>query len=124
MSDIARAKNDLDTKLAKMGYVHPEKPQMGSDDRYHTIDVKDEKAVYQTSDKYANPYSNFSGEMKSSENTAKTIQKTDICPECDTKALFRCECEEFGDQMCKNNHVWYVNKQGQIINGDPHVFDQ
>ena len=120
MSDIQRAKNDLDAKLAKMGYVHPENPQMGSNKRYRTIDVKDENAVYQASNHKDTPYSNFSGEMK----VEKVVQRTDICPECDTKALFRCECKEFGDQMCKNNHIWWVNPQGQVINGDPHIFDQ
>jgi hypothetical protein len=115
MSDVTRAKNELDAKLASMGYVHPEKPQMGHGNLYKTIDVKDEKAVYQSS-KVRNPYRNFTEQ----EEPQEQVQRTDICPRCDTKALYRCECQEFGDQMCQNNHVWWVNKQGQIINGDPH----
>ena len=114
--DVARAQNDLDAKLAAMGYEHPEKPQAPSNHHYKTINVKDEKGQYEASNKSANPYRHFSEQ----EDDYSKRYSTDICPLCNTKALFRCECKEYKDMMCKNNHVWWMDEKGHIHQGDPH----
>lgn len=109
-------RTDLDAKLASLGYVHPDTPQMPRATQYKTINVTDEKAQYESSNKTDVPYKNFSQK----EDLQNEIHKTDICPKCNEKALYICECNRYGDMMCKNNHIWYITKDGQLSIGDPH----
>lgn len=113
-----KAINEVESKLSSKGYVHPDVHHRPNSDAYTTINIKDKNAVYQRSSKPNIPYASFN-HKKMSDNLTE-VQKTDICPMCDTKALYKCDCYEFHDMMCKNNHVWWVNTNGQVINGDPH----
>ena len=114
MSDIERARNELESKL--IGYVHPENVKPKTNHVYKTIDVKDEKAQYESSSKKANPYGLFSQEPDSLD----IVQKTRTCPACQGQALFACDCVEYGDMMCSNNHTWWVDKKGVVHLEDPH----
>jgi len=115
--DIERERNNLSIN----GYVHPETPQSTLQNTYKVIDVKDDKATYESSSKLANPYRNFT---QNEEKLEKEVQRNDICGQCGSKALYVCECKEYQDMMCENNHVWWVNQQGQIIDGDPHFGEE
>jgi len=114
-----QAINDLESKLATRGYVHPDTHQGPSADPYAVINVKEQNAVYQRSTKPVIPYASFTPNQDTPNE--KTVNRPTVCPVCDNKALYMCECTEFKDMMCKNSHVWWVNTAGQIINGDPHV---
>jgi len=41
------------------------------------------------------------------------------CPLCDESAIKICQCG-YSDKTCKNNHVWYTDRDGSIIKKDPH----
>lgn len=110
MSDIERARNSLDAKLSEMGYVHPESTNSNSGDGYKMYN-KEGESTYVSQD--YNRYATFDTKQSGD------VQKTDICPSCETKALYSCDCE-FGDMMCTNGHMWYVQKDGKVIVGDPH----
>ena len=43
----------------------------------------------------------------------------DNCPICNIEAYYTCPCA-YSDKKCKNGHIWYTNRCGDIINGDPH----
>lgn len=113
--DIERARNQLDGKLSSMGYVHPEVAKPKTNHVYATINVKDDNAQYTSSSKKANPYGTFNAEYDES-----TVHKNMTCPECQGKALYACDCVEYGDMMCSNNHTWWVDKKGIVHMEDPH----
>lgn len=118
-----QAINELEHKLSAKGYVHPTQHRGPVTDAYAIIDVKDTNAIYQSSNKSVNPYASFTPkEDDDSSEPIKKVQKNDICPLCECNAMYACECEEFGDMMCKNGHVWYINMNGVMVKGDPHKF--
>ena len=124
MSNIEKSRSDLDKKLSKLGYVHPKTHQQANNHGYYTINVKDKKGSYKPSKKNHNPYKSFTGKMDEEKGNISTKQKSDICPMCGEKALYRCECKEYRDMMCKNKHVWWYTVNGQLIKGDPHFNEE
>ena len=42
-----------------------------------------------------------------------------ICPVCKEKSVISCNCV-YNDKKCANNHTWYLNRDGEIRNGNPH----
>lgn len=99
---------DVDRKLAEMGYEHPSENNS----------TNNPYKVYQ--EKGDNPYTSFSGGGYATFNSKSlTDNSLDVCPVCDTKAMYMCDCE-MDDRMCKNGHVWYCDKNGKIIQKDPH----
>jgi hypothetical protein len=107
----------MSDKKDPIGYVHPEQPHLPGAYQYKTINVINEKAQYQSSTKPALPYKNFSQQP---EDIQEKVQRNDVCPACGEVALYRCECKQFGDQMCKNRHIWYVTREGKVVFADPH----
>lgn len=106
MNDIERAKQ----QLASSGYVHPSNTNSSADKKYKTFNSEEKtKNVYNSS--------------AASSDYAKFTEKEETlslgCPICGEDALYACNCE-FRDKACKNNHVWYINKDGKITEGDPH----
>ena len=41
------------------------------------------------------------------------------CPICQEDAIYVCPCVN-SDKKCTNNHVWYINRDGNIIQDNPH----
>lgn len=114
MSDKKYNADSVERTLKSMGYVHPSSPKQTP--KYKVINIEDEKGKYKTSDKSVNPYKSFS----QSTNTSDFVSKASTCPVCFTDPLFICECAEYKDMMCKNNHIWYYDAKGQVILQDPH----
>lgn len=114
--DIERARSELANKL--VGYEHPDNAKPQTNHVYKTINVKDEKAQYETSSKKENPYGSFD-----QNHDDDIVQKTRTCPACQGQALFACDCAEYGDMMCSNNHTWWVDKKGHVHLEDPHEED-
>jgi hypothetical protein len=111
------AQKKLDEQLAKMGYVHPTDASNSRQPQYMAYSVTDDQknhgmGEYQSNKPY-DPYATFN-----SENTSDT-QHTDICPVCDKKAMYSCNCSS-GDMMCKEGHIWFVLQNGLVKIGDPH----
>lgn len=104
-------RKELDNLSAK-GYIHPTKTNIPINNPYMAYS-QDTKGEYfsQTFD----PYATFN----SSQQSTKEVQKNDICPVCNGKAMFSCSCS-LSDMMCKNGHIWFVLKNGFVKIGDPH----
>lgn len=98
-------------QLKNMGYVHPE------NDNINTI------STYSNYNDSGQTYTASSHETYSKYNEFEIKSNLDICPQCNNKTLFICECAEYKDRMCKNKHIWYIDKKGKIIIGDPHNDD-
>ena len=45
-----------------------------------------------------------------------TVEK---CPICQGDAIYLCPCAN-SDKKCSNDHIWYINRDGKIITGNPH----
>lgn len=41
------------------------------------------------------------------------------CPVCEENVIKSCNCV-FEDNMCKNNHIWYTTRDGEVKIGNPH----
>lgn len=116
-NNIDNARKNLDAKLSEMGYVHPEThTNLGGSAYKSYSETNDKVYVSQSND----PYAVFNADNNSAE---KTVQQHDICPICDTKALYKCNCS-VAEMMCKGNHMWYFTNTGTLIIGDPHETTQ
>jgi hypothetical protein len=107
-SDSCR--KDLDSKLASKGYVHPTTNNTSSSPYMAYSDENKGDYFSQNFD----PYATFN-----SNQLIKEVQKTDFCPVCNFKAMYSCNCP-LSDMMCKNGHIWFVQKNGSTHIGDPH----
>jgi len=107
-------RNELEQKLAKQGYQHPETPAQNVSAYQKYSDGKGNDPY--TSQVY-DPYATFDTEDK-----PKVTQKSDICPVCQQKALYTCECAD-GEFMCSAGHAWYFLVSGKLVIGDPHEED-
>jgi hypothetical protein len=129
MSDNNHDRNSLEQKLKVSGYVHPDTDNTNTTPTYMSYREGD-TYVSQSYDVYANFNSednkqeneNNSNMNKLSlnqqqKNTNKLVLT--VCPVCDSKAFYSCDCE-YADLMCKNRHVWFTTKQGNVIVRDPH----
>lgn len=106
MSNIEKARSEL--KIS--GYVHPVKPSIVYNP-YKTFNTESKQSEYQ-SVKKKSLYSTFT-------DKESYFKKGNGCPECGEEALYVCDCD-CNDKQCSNGHVWFINKSGQIENGDPH----
>lgn len=115
MSDIDHARNSLDAQLTSMGYVHPDTNNQTGGGYKTYSQTSDNVYVSRSFDQYAT--------FNTKTDAKQQVQKTDVCPSCDNKAMYSCRCP-VGEMMCKNNHMWYVEKNGKLVMGDPHEKDQ
>lgn len=99
--------DDVQRKLNSMGYVEPTNYNT-SNNPYSSYNESGDDPY--TSSNF-NPYSSI--------NFEEVIK--DICPTCNTKAMYICDCE-FNDYTCKKNHCWYYKGEKLVI-GDPHDQD-
>lgn len=117
MSEQKYNADTVERTLKSMGYVHPSSPKQTP--KYKVINVEDEKGKYKTSNNSVTPYKSFT---QSTDLTNLSVKESN-CPVCFTTPLFICECTEYKDMMCKNNHIWYFDSKGQVIIQDPHEDD-
>lgn len=103
---------ELGRILANSGYEHPE-----------VIKVPNNPYM-NYSEKGANPYVTGGGGPYATMDTSQeekthSLEKS-LCPVCNGKAMYLCDCE-YEDAMCKNKHVWYYSeKTRKIEKDDPH----
>lgn len=124
MSNENYNRNNIDQKLKESGYVHPETDNCNTDPTYMSYN-NDNKGDTYVSGNSSNPYANFSADIEKTDSKGNKITKQilSICPICDTKAYYSCECE-YKDLMCKNKHVWFITDTGKLVIGDPHSDDE
>lgn len=112
------AKKKIDAQLAKMGYVHPTEGNSSRQPQYMGYSVSDDQKALGMGEYLApKPYDPYA--VFNAENSGANTDHTDICPLCDEKAMYSCSCP-FLDMMCKQGHIWFVQKNGTVKIGDPH----
>lgn len=42
-----------------------------------------------------------------------------ICPYCKEPSIYTCPCG-YSDKKCKNGHIWYTGRDGEVKKGNPH----
>ena len=114
--NIDQQRKDLDAKLAEIGYQHPEQNSQGAS--LYKIYAEDGTDTYVS--QHQDPYATFNTDQP--ELKQNQVHKTDICPTCEEKASYSCPCP-VGEMMCKKGHMWYVQKNGTVVLGDPHEGD-
>lgn len=113
MSDIEKARKQLNIS----GYQHPTDINSSNNTIYKTFDseAKDYGGSVNKS-----TYATFTEKTDRYGDEKQTYTPTDpnICPKCNTTALYACPCK-YEDKSCKNGHVWYFDNN-KIALGDPH----
>lgn len=114
MSDLDQKRHNLDATLQQAGYTHPDSDDNGQYSAYKAYDENnsDVYVSYGSND----PYSTYEEFDKSEPVKSKS---KDECPDCATKAMYRCNCT-LKEMMCKNGHMWYYKQDGTLVKGDPH----
>ncbi len=54
-----------------------------------------------------------------SQYAQKDVDRTESCPVCREKVVETCHCV-YSDKKCSQGHVWYVDREGKTISGNPH----
>jgi hypothetical protein len=104
------ARDELDRKLAMMGYVHPEEPQTSDKRTGYHVYVEGSDTLYGKA-RNTDVYSRFNEDQ---------TQNMLSCPRCKELRIYECDCE-FNCLTCKNGHTWYTDPKTKTIKiGDPH----
>ena len=93
------------------GYTHPTNASYSKSSIYKTFNEHATKKKHMFGTVSGDPYASSSDFSTSNE---------DMCPVCNQVAVSNCFCV-YSDKKCANNHVWYTNRTGKIITGNPHV---
>lgn len=96
------------------GYVHPTNTNTNRDRRYKTFNENDKNIK-----KDMNKFSSSSVGPNYSKTYTDNNNEDYICPNCKEKATNTCNCI-YNDKTCNNGHIWYTNRDGKIISGNPH----
>ena len=96
-----------ENKTSVIGYEHPSDLILTNNKKYKTFNNENDGNTYVSSAKKSNY-------IRYTDNKSQNL-----CPECGEEALYECKCEN-KDKQCSNGHIWYFNKEGFIIKGDPH----
>lgn len=108
---------DIDSarkNLVISGYEHPSSVITNRDRRYKTFDETDTKKK-KNMDRFqgtnvGNQYATI----------VMTQEDLDNCPTCGEIPTSTCPCA-YSDKTCVNNHIWYTDREGKSIIGNPHV---
>jgi len=101
---------------------YPSEPILSRDPQYMSYSFTEEQKKNQEFGDYISQKSFYPYESYDTTEIKNEIQQTNICPRCDEKSEYSCNCT-LHDMMCKNGHFWYVSKTGHIILEDPHQVD-
>jgi hypothetical protein len=101
--------------LSKMGYTTPETYTQNPNSLYMTYSGEDyvpgNHSVYSSYESY--------GDNKQIEKPENSKVNKKICPKCNQKAKFICDCD-YEEMACSNGHMWYYTNNTLKI-GDPHL---
>jgi len=93
------------------GYVHPEDAHCASNTKVYKTFTTGKKV--KKNEKFGNTYHN------KGYCTMIQTEETIICPICNDPVVHTCPCS-YNDKKCQNGHVWYTNREGKTIKGNPH----
>lgn len=108
-------RNDLEQKLTKQGYIHPET---------ENNPFSPYQAYSATGDPYKSQKSSAYASFEENPNEQKSTSARNVCQKCkevnqqERKALYECDCE-INDFMCEKGHIWYYIKD-VLHFGNPH----
>lgn len=89
------------------GYVHPESNNYNKKGVYKTFNEESKKKPFGVT---------TVGKSYAKQNTVVTEK----CPKCEAEVINSCYCS-YSDRKCENGHIWYVDRDGNIKEGDPHM---
>lgn len=93
------------------GYEHPTQEQ----GNYSST-----QTIYKTFTEGKRPKKNESFNSTKTHKRYSIIQANiTTCPICNEEPIHICPCSH-SDKKCNNNHIWYLDRDGKIINGNPH----
>lgn len=100
-------------KLNNLAYSHPENTKNNRGTMYKTFSDTD-NTTKNNIDKFK---STVVGKTYAAYGDTTV---TDKCPICKQIPVSICNCI-YSDRTCANNHKWYVNRDGEIVKGNPHI---
>jgi hypothetical protein len=89
------------------GYTHPDSINPSRDIQYKTFSEGKKKHMVGVT----------SGETKYAKSGLENPDET--CPVCNKIPTSVCHCL-YNDKRCSDNHVWYTDRSGKSVSGDPH----
>lgn len=99
--------------LVIKGYEHPESLNSDRSSQYKlyssTGRKKSDMAHFKNTST-GNPYASVSTPADSDEF---------MCPVCSVYSVDKCFCS-YSDKTCPNGHIWYTNRKGEVVVGNPH----
>jgi hypothetical protein len=104
---------NLDTarKRPISGYEHPENINVNRNSLYKTF----------TENKKAKKNEKFGvTDIGNLYSKALIETKDSLCPICNKISINTCYCA-YNDKTCESKHTWYTDREGKIINGNPHT---
>lgn len=105
----------LKKRLQDAGYKHPDTYSLdGKTSKYKTFSDTDINRKTKDINDFG---SAIAGRIYS---LNKNIEDLDACPKCKSVVVKTCQCG-YSDKTCKNGHIWYVDRDGSIKNGNPHT---
>jgi hypothetical protein len=92
------------------GYVHPENNSS-----------RPKGGIYKTFTEGQKPKKNekFGSTQLGTKYSNISESNDDKCPICSKPAINTCKCG-YSDKICDNNHIWYIDRAGNIKLGNPH----
>lgn len=89
-----------------LGYEHPNNTNFSNNSGiYKTFSEKRKKKSGKT--------------VLNKKYTTFTENEQNLCPLCNEQTVHICNCI-YNDKHCKNGHIWYTDREGNIKNGNPH----
>jgi len=102
--DIESARKNLNIE----NYEHPSNLNTNKDSKYKVFNGEKKKNM----DKYKS--------RTTGKNYGSSLsQIEDKCPVCKEESIYICPCG-YSDKKCKNNHIWYIDREGLSKVGNPH----
>lgn len=107
------------------GYIEPEQPKASHGNNRNMSSVnRSSYGIYKTFDE--NAKGKKKGEFKTTElvnkygnNNFEEDNEIDNCPVCSDPHIYVCPCV-YNDKKCKNEHIWYIKRDGKVVVGNPH----
>jgi len=113
---------EAEEKMIIMGYEQPTayKPYNSSNNvsEYKSYNSKDEENCYQSSKNNFLYLQSVEKEQEKEKEQDKNLNN--YCVVCQLKKKYECDCDEFGEFICENEHVWWFDENGERHEGDPH----
>jgi hypothetical protein len=109
--------DNLENNTTISGYVHPKQVNSTRNSIYKTFSCDDGNKKSKKNQSFGK--NTLIGNSYSTNYISKKDDIDDICPVCKNIAVHICSCVN-SDKKCEQEHVWYTNRSGELVVGNPH----